>query len=48
MTPTPFETALDSAGDTVIGYIGTALPIVAAVAAAGLGIKWARKLIRGL
>lgn len=48
MTPTPFETALDSAGDTVTGYITTALPIVLGVAAAGLAIKWGRKLINRL
>lgn len=45
---TPFETALDSAGDTVTGYITTALPIVLTVAAAGLAIKYGRRLIRGL
>lgn len=43
-----FETALDTAGDTVSGYATTALPIVAAVAAAFLGVKYVRKLIRGL
>lgn len=48
MTPTPFETALDSASDTVTGYIGTALPIVAAVAATFLGIKYVRRFIKGL
>lgn len=48
MTPTPFETAIDAAGDTVTGYAATALPIVAAVAAAFLGVKYARRLIRGL
>jgi hypothetical protein len=45
---TPFETALDGAGDTVTGYFTTALPIVLGVAAAFLGIKYGRRLIRGL
>lgn len=43
-----FETALDGAGDTVTGYATTALPIVGAVAAAFLGIKYLRRFIRGL
>jgi len=48
MTPTPFEAGLSDAQDTVVGYAGTALPVVAAVAAAWLGVKYVRKLIRGL
>lgn len=48
MTPTPFEAALGTAETTVVGYAGTALPIVGAVAAAWLGVKYVRKLIRGL
>lgn len=45
---TAFETALTGAETTVTGYAGTALPIVAAVAAAWLGVKYVKKLIRGL
>jgi hypothetical protein len=44
MTPTPFEAAIESAGDAVTGYIATAFPVVAAVVVAGLGIKWFRRL----
>lgn len=44
----PFETALTGAGDDVEGYAATALPIVAAVAVAFLGVKYVRRLIRGL
>lgn len=43
-----FETALDTAETTVTGYATTALPIVAAVAVAFLGIKYVRRFIRGL
>jgi len=45
---TPFSTAMDSAETEVLGYITTALPVVLAVAAAGLGIKYGRRFIRGL
>lgn len=45
---TPFTTALDGAGTAVEGYATTALPIVAAVAVAFLGVKYVRRLIRGL
>jgi hypothetical protein len=48
MTPTPFEAALGDAQDQVVGYAGTALPIVAFVAAAWLGVKYAKRIIRGL
>ena len=44
----PFATALTDAQTTVTGYITTALPVVMGVAAAFLGIKYGRKLIRGL
>lgn len=43
-----FETALDSAGDTVVGYATTALPIIGVVTAAWLAPKFLRRLIRGL
>jgi hypothetical protein len=43
-----FETALDSAGDTVTGYFTTALPIVLGIAAVSLGIKYGRRFIKGL
>jgi uncharacterized membrane protein len=42
---TEFETAIDSAGDAVIGYAGTALPIVGTVAVAFLGVKYLKRLI---
>lgn len=45
---TPFDTALSGAGDSVEGYATAALPIVAAVAVAFLGVKYVRRLIRGL
>lgn len=45
MAATPFETALSDAQDTVVGYATTALPVVAAVAAAFLAVKYARKII---
>lgn len=40
-----FDTALDGAGDAVTGYATAALPIVAGVAIAFLGVKYVRKLI---
>ena len=43
-----FETALTSASTTVTGYIGDALPIIASVAAAFLGIKYVRRFVKGL
>lgn len=43
-----FETALTTAQTTVTGYVTTALPIIAGVAAAFLGIKYVRRFIRGL
>lgn len=45
MSATPFETALTSAETAVTGYAGTALPVVAAVAVAFLGVKYARRII---
>lgn len=48
MTPTPFESALDTAETTVVGYISTALPVVAAIAVAGLGLSWVRRIIASL
>ena len=48
MTPTAFETALADAQADVEGYIGDALPVIAAVAVAFLGIKYVRKFVRGL
>lgn len=43
-----FETALTSAQTTVTGYATTALPVVGVVAAAFLGLKYVRRIIRGL
>lgn len=45
---TPFSTGLTDAATEVEGYFATALPIVAGVAAAFLGVKYIRRLIRGL
>jgi hypothetical protein len=43
-----FETALGTAEDSVTGYATSALPIVAAVAVAFLGVKYARRIINRL
>jgi len=43
-----FETALTGAETNVTGYATTALPIVAAVAVAFLGVKYVRRIIKGL
>jgi len=43
-----FDTALDTAGDAVTGYATAALPIVAAVAVAFLGVKYVRRIISRL
>lgn len=48
MTPTPFESALSDAQTAVTGYATTALPVVAAVAVAFLGVKYAKRIIRGI
>ncbi len=40
-----FDTALDSAETAVTGYATSALPVVAAVAVAFLGVKYARRII---
>lgn len=48
MASTPFEDGLADAQDTLTGYAGDALPVVATVAVAFLGIKWLRKIIKGL
>ena len=40
-----FDTALDSAETAVTGYATEALPVVAAVAVAFLGVKYARRII---
>lgn len=45
---TAFDTALSGAETTVTGYASSALPVVAAVAAAFLGVKYARKIIARL
>lgn len=42
---TAFETALDGAETTVTGFATTALPVVAAVAAAWLGVKYVKRII---
>lgn len=45
---TAFETALASAQSNVTGYATTALPVVAAVGIAFLGVKWVRRIIGSL
>lgn len=40
-----FDTALGDAGDSVTGYATSALPIVAAVAVAFLGVKYVKRII---
>lgn len=40
-----FDTALASAETSVTGYATSALPVVAAVAVAFLGVKYARRII---
>ena len=45
---TPFETALGTAETSVTGYFTTALPVVAAVAVAFLGVKYVRRIIKSL
>lgn len=42
---TAFDTALDTAETAVTGYATAALPVVAAVAVAFLGVKYARRII---
>lgn len=41
---TPFSTAVDTAEAEVLTYIGVGLGAVAAVGAAGLGLKWLRRI----
>lgn len=48
MTTTPFQDALADAQTGVTGYASDALPVVAAVAIAFLGVKWARRIIKSL
>jgi hypothetical protein len=43
-----FSTALDAGETAVTGYATTALPIVGAVAVAWLGVKYVRRIIKGL
>jgi hypothetical protein len=43
-----FDTALGTAETSVTGYATSALPVVAAVAVAFLGVKYARRIIKGL
>ncbi len=43
-----FDTALSSAQTAVTGYATSALPIVGAVAVAFLGVKYVRRIIKGL
>lgn len=45
---TAFDTGLASAQTAVTGYATSALPVVAAVAVAFLGVKYARRIIKGL
>ena len=43
---TAFDTALGDASDVVTGYATTALPLIAGVAVAMLGLRWVKKIIR--
>jgi hypothetical protein len=45
MSSTPFDTALGTAETAVTGYAAAAIPVVAAVAVAFLGVKYARRII---
>lgn len=45
---TAFGTALSDAQTSVTGYATTALPVVAAVGIAFLGVKWVRRIIGSL
>ena len=45
---TAFETALTTAQTSVTGFATAALPVVAAVAVAFLGVKWVRRIIKSL
>lgn len=45
MTPTPFETALDTAETAVTGYAAAAVPIVAAVGIAFLAVKYTKRIL---
>lgn len=40
-----FETAVSGASTSAVGYATTALPLVAAVGVALLGLRWVRKII---
>lgn len=44
----PFATGLTSAETTLTGYASTAIPVVAAVAVAFLGVKWVKRIIKAL
>ncbi len=48
MTTTPFEDGLAAAQDTLEGYASDAIPVVAAVAVAFLGIRWLKRIIKAL
>ena len=43
-----FETALGDAQTAVTGYATAAIPVVAAVAVAFLGVKYVRRIIKGI
>lgn len=43
-----FDTALADASTAVTGYATAALPVVAGVAIAFLGVKWVRRIIKGM
>jgi hypothetical protein len=43
-----FDTGLGAAETAVTGYATAAIPVVAAVAVAFLGVKYVRRIIKGL
>lgn len=45
---TPFETAVTSGATSVVGFLEDALPLIVPALVAFLGIKYVRKIIRGL
>lgn len=45
MATTPFEDGLADAQTAITGYIGDAMPVVAAVAVAFIGLKYLRRIL---
>lgn len=45
---TPFETAVTSGVTTVTGYLEDALPLIVPALVAFLGLKYVRRIVKGL